>query len=205
MTDAPTPAPGTDVVDICRDLLRIDTTNTGDSGTGAGERVAAEYVAARLDEVGVPARIYESEPGRTSVLARIEGSDRKRGALLVHGHLDVVPADPAEWTVPPFSGEIRDGYLWGRGAIDMKDFDAMVLTVVRQWRRAGAVPGRDIVLAFTADEEAGGDLGAHFLVDRHADEFDGCTEAIGEVGGFSYTVSDDLRLYLIETAEKGLD
>ena len=190
------------VVEICRDLLRIDTTNTGDTGT---EREAAEYVAARLTAAGLDPMLTESEPGRTSVVARVPGRDPTRGALLVHGHLDVVPADPAEWSVHPFSGELRDGYLWGRGAIDMKDFDAMVLAVVEQWHRDNTRPQRDIVLAFTADEEAGGTLGAHHLVDHHAGWFDGCTEAIGEVGGFSYTVSDDLRLYLIETAEKGLD
>ncbi len=123
----------------------------------------------------------------------------------MHGHLDVVPADASEWSVDPFAGEIRDGYLWGRGAIDMKDFDAMVLAVVRDWQRTGVRPPRDIVLAFTADEEAGGDYGAHWLVDNHADLLEGCTEAIGEVGGFSYTVTHDLRLYLIETAEKGIE
>ncbi|MFV2018246.1 M20/M25/M40 family metallo-hydrolase [Micromonospora sp. LOL_023] len=199
------PAPTDEVVRICRDLLRIDTTNTGDPLTSAGERLAAEYVAGQLAEVGVPSTIVESAPGRASLVARIAGTDPGRGALLVHGHLDVVPADPAEWSVPPFAGELRDGYLWGRGAIDMKDFDAMVLAVVRDWQRTGVRPPRDIVLAFTADEEAGGRYGAHYLVQQHRDLFDGCTEAIGEVGGFSYTVSDDLRLYLIETAEKGIN
>ncbi|MEH1125148.1 M20/M25/M40 family metallo-hydrolase [Micromonospora sp. CPCC 206061] len=194
-----------EVVDICRDLLRIDTTNTGDLATSAGERVAAEYVAAQLAEVGVDAELHESAPGRANLVARIPGSDPARPALLVHGHLDVVPAEASEWSVPPFSGELRDGFLWGRGAIDMKDFDAMVLAVVRQWQRTGVRPPRDIVLAFTADEEAGGEYGAHFLVDNHRDLLDGCTEAIGEVGGFSYTVSSDLRLYLVETAEKGIN
>ncbi|RKR92556.1 acetylornithine deacetylase/succinyl-diaminopimelate desuccinylase-like protein [Micromonospora pisi] len=199
------PSATDEVVDICRDLLRIDTSNTGDNATSAGERVAAEYVAGQLAEVGVAVELRESAPGRTNLVARIPGTDPSRGALLVHGHLDVVPADASEWSVHPFGGELRDGYLWGRGAIDMKDFDAMVLAVVRQWQRTGVRPPRDIVLAFTADEEAGGDYGAHFLVDQHRELFDGCTEAIGEVGGFSYSVSDDLRLYLIETAEKGLD
>ncbi len=194
-----------EVVGLCRDLLRIDTSNTGDTATSVGERVAAEYVAEKLDEVGIAAEIYESAPRRASVVARIPGADPSRGALLVHGHLDVVPADASEWSVHPFAGELKDGYLWGRGAIDMKDFDAMTLAVVRQWQRTGVVPPRDIVLAFTADEEAGSEYGAHHLVRNHRDLFDGCTEAIGEVGGFSYTVSDDLRLYLIETAEKGID
>jgi acetylornithine deacetylase/succinyl-diaminopimelate desuccinylase-like protein len=194
-----------EVVGICRDLLRIDTTNTGDPRTTVGERAAAEYVAAKLAEVDIEPDLYEPAPKRTSLVARIPGADRARAALLVHGHLDVVPADAAEWSVPPFAGEERDGYLWGRGAIDMKNFDAMVLAVVRQWRRSGVVPPRDIVLCFLADEEAGMEYGSQFLAREHPALFDGCTEAVGEVGGFSYTVNDDLRLYLIETAEKGLD
>ncbi|MEV4278349.1 M20/M25/M40 family metallo-hydrolase [Actinoplanes xinjiangensis] len=194
-----------EVVDLCRDLLRIDTTNTGDPRTTVGERAAAEYVAERLGEVGVETRLLESAPTRANLIARIPGADPSRGALLVHGHLDVVPADASEWSVDPFSGEIKDGYLWGRGAVDMKDFDAMVLAVVREWRRTGYVPPRDIVLAYTADEEAGMEYGSQWLVQNHPDAFEGCTEAIGEVGGYSYTVNDDLRLYLVQTAEKGLD
>ncbi|RSM64433.1 hypothetical protein DMB66_19850 [Actinoplanes sp. ATCC 53533] len=194
-----------EVVGICRDLLRIDTSNTGDPRTTVGERVAAEYVAERLSDVGIAVELLESAPRRANLVARIPGADRSRGALLVHGHLDVVPADASEWSVPPFSGEEKDGYLWGRGAIDMKDFDAMTLAVVRGWQRTGYVPPRDIVLAYTADEEAGMEYGSQWLVREHAELFEGCTEAIGEVGGFSYTVNDDLRLYLIETAEKGID
>jgi len=193
-----------EVVELCSDLIRIDTTNTGDTDTSVGERIAAEYVAGKLDEIGLETTILESTRNRASVVARIAGRDRSRDALLIHGHLDVVPAEPAEWSVHPFSGEERDGYLWGRGAVDMKDMDAMTLAVVRQWHRDGYVPPRDIVLAFVADEEAGGKLGARWLVDNHADLFEGCTEAISEVGGFSLTVRDDLRLYLIQTAEKGL-
>ena len=197
--------PVEEVVQLCRDLIRIDTTNTGDLATCAGERAAAEHVAGLLDEVGLVPEIHEAAPGRASVVARFEGADPSRGALLVHGHLDVVPADPDEWSVHPFSGELTDGYLWGRGAVDMKDFDAMVLAVVRDWRRRGVTPPRDLVLAFTADEEAGSDYGARFLVRRHRELLDGCTEAIGEVGGFSFTVAPDLRLYLMQTAEKGID
>jgi acetylornithine deacetylase/succinyl-diaminopimelate desuccinylase-like protein len=200
------PVPAADeVVELCRDLLRIDTTNTGDPRTTVGERVAAEYVAGKLTEVGIEVELHESAPKRANLVARIPGADRTRGALLVHGHLDVVPADPSEWSVPPFSGEEKDGYLWGRGAIDMKDFDAMMLAVVRGWQRTGYVPPRDIVLAYTADEEAGMEYGSQYLVREHAGLFEGCTEAIGEVGGFSYTINDDLRLYLVETAEKGID
>jgi acetylornithine deacetylase/succinyl-diaminopimelate desuccinylase-like protein len=199
-----TTAEGEDV-DLCRDLLRIDTTNTGDPRTTVGERAAAEYVAEKLAEVGVESELLESAPERANLIARIPGADSSRGALLVHGHLDVVPADASEWSVDPFAGEIRDGYLWGRGAVDMKDFDAMVLAVVREWKRIGYVPPRDIVLAYTADEEAGMEYGSQWLVQNHPGAFEGCTEAIGEVGGYSYTVNDDLRLYLVQTAEKGLD
>ncbi len=188
-----------EVVDLCRDLIRIDTSNPT-----SNERIAAEYVAEKLAEVGLEPTLWEKDPGRTSVVARIEGTDPERGGLVIHGHLDVVPADAADWSVDPFAGEIRDGYLWGRGAVDMKDMDAMTLALVRQWMREGRRPPRDLVLAFVADEEAGGHQGASWLVNEHPDLFDGCTEAISEVGGFSVTVAPDLRLYLIETAEKGM-
>jgi acetylornithine deacetylase/succinyl-diaminopimelate desuccinylase-like protein len=188
-----------EVVELCSELIRFDTSNPT-----SNERASAEWVAGKLDEVGVVSRLYESEPGRASVVARIEGTDRDRPGLLVHGHLDVVPADAAEWSVHPFSGEERDGFLWGRGAVDMKDMDAMMLALVRQWARTGTRPPRDVVVAFLADEEAGGVQGARWLVDHHPEEFDGCTEAVSEVGGFSVTIRDDLRLYPIQTAEKGM-
>ena len=195
--------PATEVVALCSELIRIDTTNAGDDD-GPGERKAAEYVANLLGEVGIESRMIESEPGRTSVVARWGGADGTRSdALLLHGHLDVVPSAPADWQVHPLSGEVRDGYVWGRGAVDMKDFDAMLLSVVRARARAGAVPDRPLVLCFTADEEAGGMKGARVVVDEHPDELEGCTEAVGEVGGFSATVRGR-RVYLIEAAEKGM-
>jgi acetylornithine deacetylase/succinyl-diaminopimelate desuccinylase-like protein len=192
--------PAGEVVELCRELIRMDTSNYGDQ-EGPGERKAAEYVAALLDEVGIESRLYESEPGRTSVVAHWGGSSGD--ALLLHGHLDVVPAAAEDWQVDPFSGEIQDGYVWGRGAVDMKDFDAMLLSVVRARQRAGRAPSRPIVLCFTADEEAGGHRGADVLVSDHADEFEGVTEAVGEVGGFSTTVRGR-RMYLVEAAEKGM-
>jgi acetylornithine deacetylase/succinyl-diaminopimelate desuccinylase-like protein len=198
-------APDREVVDLCRELIRIDTSNYGDD-TGPGERKAAEYVAEQLTEVGLEPAMYEAAPGRASVVVRLEGSDPARtDALLIHGHLDVVPADAADWTHDPFSAELADGCIWGRGAVDMKDMDAMILSVIRDRIRSGRVPARPIVLTFLADEEAGGILGAHWLVDHHPELFEGCTEAIGEVGGFSLSVRDDLRLYLIETAQKGIE
>jgi acetylornithine deacetylase/succinyl-diaminopimelate desuccinylase-like protein len=191
-----------EVAQICSDLIRIDTSNPGDN-SGPGERRAAEHVAALLAEVGAEPDVLESHPGRASVVARIAGEDRERPALLVHGHLDVVPANPDDWQRHPFSGEVHDGCVWGRGAVDMKDMDAMILAVVRQRLREGRRPARDLVLAFPADEEAGGSYGAHWLVDNHADLFEGCTEAIGEVGGFSVTFGGR-RHYLLQTAEKGM-
>ena len=191
-----------EVVDICRDLIRIDTSNPGDH-SGPGERQAAEHVAALLAEVGLEPILLESHPKRTSVVARIDGQDPERPALLIHGHLDVVPAHAPDWRHDPFSGEIADGCIWGRGAIDMKDMDAMMLAVVRQRRREQRPPARDVVLTFTADEEAGGAWGARWLVDHHPGLFDGVTEAVGEVGGFSLTLGPR-RLYLLQTAEKGM-
>jgi len=188
-----------EVVGFLTDLIRIDTSNPTKP-----ERPAAEYVAEKLAEAGLEPQIFESEPGRASVVARFEGSDPSADALLVHGHLDVVPADAADWSVHPFAGEVRDGLVWGRGAVDMKDMDAMTLAVVRRMLREGRKPRRDVVVAFLADEEAGGKLGAKYMAAQHRELFDGCTEAISEVGGYSYEVNPDLRLYLIETAQKGL-
>ena len=188
-----------EVATLLSELIRINTSNPTHP-----ERPAAEWVAAKLDEVGIESEIVESEPGRASVLARVEGTDSSRAPLLIHGHLDVVPAQAEEWTVDPFGGEIRDGVVWGRGAVDMKDMDAMTLAVIREWRRTGTRPPRDIVLAFVADEEAGGTKGAHYLVDHRPDFFADCTEAISEVGGFSVSLNEQARLYLIQTAEKGI-
>ncbi|QLJ01244.1 M20/M25/M40 family metallo-hydrolase [Streptomyces sp. NEAU-sy36] len=192
-----------EVVDLCRELIRFDTSNYGDH-SGPGERKAAEWVAEKLAEVGLEPRIYESHPGRASTVARIAGEDPSRPALLIHGHLDVVPANADDWTHHPFSGEIADGCVWGRGAVDMKDMDAMTLAVVRDRLRSGRRPPRDVVVAFLADEEAGGTFGARYLVDHHPELFEGVTEAISEVGGFSFTVNEQRRLYLIQTAEKGM-
>ena len=197
--------PEAEVVDLCAELIRIDTANFGND-SGPGERAAAERVAELLDEVGIASQLYEPVASRTSVVAdwAPDGVDHSLSPLLVHGHLDVVPANAEDWSVPPFAGEVVDGCVWGRGAVDMKDFDAMLLSVVRARARAGAAPRRPIRMIFTADEEAGSGLGAQWLVDEHREVVEGCEEAIGEVGGFSLTVRDDLRLYLIQTAEKGM-
>jgi acetylornithine deacetylase/succinyl-diaminopimelate desuccinylase-like protein len=198
-----------DVVDVVSRLIRFDTTNTGEPETTRGEAECAQWVAERLQEVGyLPQYIESGAPGRGNVVARLKGADSSRGALLIHGHLDVVPAEPADWTVHPFSGAIRDGFVWGRGAVDMKDMVGMMLVVARKLKRDRIVPPRDLVFAFVADEEHGGHYGAQWLVDHRPELFEGVTEAIGEVGGFSLTVprrdGGERRLYLIETAEKAM-
>jgi acetylornithine deacetylase/succinyl-diaminopimelate desuccinylase-like protein len=168
-----------------------------------GERGAAEYALGLLEDVGYDPLYLESRPTRGTIILRVEGSDSSRPALVVHGHLDVVPAVAADWQVDPFGAEIRDGCVWGRGAVDMKDMDAMILTLLLDMKRSGWRPSRDLIVAFFADEEAGGRLGAHWIVEHRPHLLAGASEAIGEVGGFSTTVAGR-RAYLLQTAEKGL-
>lgn len=191
-----------DTARIARDLIRFDTTNWG-GGRAKPETEAAEYVETELARLGLEPRMFDAAPGRTSVIARVEGADPERPALIVHGHLDVVPADPANWSVDPFAGEVRDGMLWGRGAVDMKDMDAMILTAVGELLEAGELPSRPLVLAFMADEEDSGVFGSQWLVREHPELFAGATEAISEVGGYSIEVGGQ-RSYLLQTGEKAL-
>ena len=142
-----------DCITLCQEMIRIPSVNYGE-GKG-DERAMAEYVAAKLLEVGITSELIESAPNRVNVVAKIPGSDPSRPGLVVHGHLDVVPANAADWSVDPFAGEIKDGLIWGRGAVDMKNMDAMILATVRSWARTGYVPPRNILLVFFADEEAG--------------------------------------------------
>ncbi len=191
-----------EVIAICHDLLQIDTSNYGDN-SGPGERAAAELVAELLSEAGLAPEMFESAPGRTSLVTRFPGEDDSRPALLIHGHLDVVPAQASDWQVDPFSAELKDDCLWGRGAVDMKNMDAIMLASIRAMVREGRRPPRDLVIAFFADEEAGGKYGAHHVVDQHADVFEGVSEAVSEVGGFSVDLNGR-RTYLLQTAEKGI-
>ena len=205
-SDTPQMGPEDEVVRICSELIRIDSTNYGD-GSGPGERKAAEYVMAELAEVGLEAELLESEPGRATVVLRLEGQDSNRAGLAVHGHLDVVPANADDWQADPFGAEERDGCIWGRGAVDMKDMDAMILANIRHFARTGTKPARDTTFVFFADEEAGGTYGSHWLVDHHPQWFDGVSEAISEVGGYSVTLATpqgERRAYLLQTAEKGI-
>ncbi|MCA1306249.1 M20/M25/M40 family metallo-hydrolase [Microbacterium esteraromaticum] len=191
-----------EVARIARDLIRIDTSNYG-GGKANGEREAAEYVGAFLKSLGLEPAYYEPIPRRTNVMARVPGRNPDRPALVVHGHLDVVPAVAEDWTVDPFAGEIRDGMLWGRGAVDMKNMDAMILAAVADLLRAGEQPDRDLILVFFADEENGGVEGSALVVQDKPEWFAGATEAISEVGGYSITV-DDHRAYLLQVGEKAL-
>jgi acetylornithine deacetylase/succinyl-diaminopimelate desuccinylase-like protein len=201
--------PEDEVVDLVSALIRFDTSNSGEPETTKGEAECARWVAERLEEVGYTTEYLEAgAPGRANVFARLAGADRDRGALMLHGHLDVVPAEASDWSVHPFSCAVEDGYVWGRGAVDMKDMVGMMIAVARHFKRSGIVPPRDLVFAFVSDEEAGGKYGCKWLVDNRPDLFENVTEAIGEVGGFSLTVpkrdGGERTLYLIETAEKAM-
>ncbi|MEW2316118.1 M20/M25/M40 family metallo-hydrolase [Streptomyces bauhiniae] len=190
-----------EVVEFTSELIRIDTTNRG--GGDCRERPAAEYAAERLAGAGLEPLLLERTPGRGNVVARVPGTDPSADALLVHGHLDVVPAEAADWSVHPFSGEVRDGVVWGRGAVDMKNMDAMILAVLRGWARQGVRPRRDLVIAFTADEEASAEDGSGFLADRHPELFEGCTEAIGESGAFTFHDGTGREIYPVAAGERG--
>ncbi len=192
-----------DTITLCQEMIKIPSVNFGD-GKG-DERAIADYVVAKLLEVGISSKIYESAPGRCNVVATIPGVNADRPGLVVHGHIDVVPANADDWSVDPFAGEIRDGMIWGRGALDMKNMDAMMLAIVRKWARSGYKPPRNILLVFFADEEAGSLFGSRWMAREHPEIFEGYSEAVSEVGGFSVTVGDGKRLYLVEAAQKGIN
>ena len=192
-----------DVVKLCQELIQIPSVNYGE-GKG-DEKAAAEYVVAKMKEVGIESKIYESAPNRCSVVARIEGRDKSKPGLVVNGHLDVVPANAADWSVDPFSGAIKDGCIWGRGAVDMKNMDAMILAVIRLWAKHNYQPERTIVIVFFADEEAGGIYGSRWMAEKHPEVFAGCSETVSEVGGFSLTLLSGKRVYAIEASQKGIE
>ena len=203
LTDAQRQELEDDVVKLCQELIQIPSVNFGE-GKG-DEKAAAEYVAAKMKEVGIESKIYESAPNRCTVVARIEGRDKSKPGLVVNGHLDVVPADAADWSVDPFSGVIKDGCIWGRGAVDMKNMDAMILAVIRLWAKHGYQQDRTLVVIFFGDEEAGGKLGSQWMVQNHPEVFKGCSESISEVGGYSITLKSRKRIYAIETSQKGIE
>ena len=191
-----------ETITLCQEMIRIPSVNHGE-GQG-DEKAMAEYVASKLAEVGIKSELIETAPNRVNVVAKVEGADQSRPGLVLHGHIDVVPVNAADWSVDPFSGVIKDGFIWGRGAVDMKDMDAMILATVRMWQRIGYKPPRNILLVFFADEEAGSNYGSRWLVKHRPEIFDGYSEAVSEVGGFSVTITGEHRLYLIEAAQKGI-
>ena len=191
-----------ETITLCQEMIRIPSVNHGE-GLG-DEKAMAEYVAKKLTEVGIKSELIETAPNLVNVVAKVEGADQNRPGLVLHGHIDVVPANAADWSVDPFSGVIKDGFIWGRGAVDMKDMDAMILATVRMWQRIGYKPPRNILLVFFADEEAGSNYGSRWLVKHRPEIFDGYSEAVSEVGGFSVTITGEHRLYLIEAAQKGI-
>lgn len=187
---------GDEAVRHLQALLRIDTTNPP-----GNERAAVDYLATVLRAAGIEPTVVDSAPGRANLVARLRG-DGSLQPLLLAGHVDVVPADPAEWSHPPFGGEIHDGWLFGRGAVDMKGFVAQSLVTLLALKRAGTRLRRDLIFAAVADEEYGCEQGSQFLVERHP-ELVRAEYALGEVGGFSQRVGGR-TIYPIMVAEKGL-
>jgi len=181
---------------LCQKLIRIDTTNPP-----GNERPAADLLATELSEAGLDPQVLESAPGRANVVARLRGTGEEP-PLLLTAHLDVVEADAASWTHPPFSGEIVDGFLWGRGALDMKHMAAMSTAIITRLAREGVRPRRDIIFAGVADEEAGCTLGSMWLCDNHP-ELVRADLALGEVGGFNIQLAGR-SFFTVQVAEKGV-
>jgi acetylornithine deacetylase/succinyl-diaminopimelate desuccinylase-like protein len=180
--------------ELLAQLLRFDTTNPpGD------EQACIEWIKGLLEELGCEVRIIESQPGRSSLIARIEGEGTSP-PLLLQGHVDVVAAR-GQWTHPPFAGEIHDGFIWGRGALDMKGGVAMMLAAFMRVKATGRKPPGDLILCLMADEEAGSPMGAEFLVREHPELFDGVRFSIGEFGGFRMSLAGR-SFYPVMVAEK---
>ncbi|WP_105035391.1 M20/M25/M40 family metallo-hydrolase [Cryobacterium aureum] len=197
----------TSAVGICSQLLRIDSSNYGSAG-GGDESKVAEYIMALLRSVGYEPTVLESAPGRANVLLRVPGTDPTLDGFLVHGHMDVVPAEADQWSVDPFCGDISDGYLWGRGATDMKDMVASTLSTLLRWKEHGTGPRRTMVFAFVADEEADGIFGSGWLVANHPEWFTGVVAAISEGGGVPvearHVDGSVRRFYPVSAAERGI-
>jgi acetylornithine deacetylase/succinyl-diaminopimelate desuccinylase-like protein len=186
---------GNDALSHLQNYLRIDTTNPP-----GNEAPAAEFLGGILEAEGIDFKLYESDTGRTSLLARLEGDGEGKPLILLN-HIDVVPADPDGWEVHPFSGEIRDGYVWGRGALDMKGMGIMELMAFIAARREGLELRRDLVFLAVADEEAGGYKGIKYLLDEHPEELE--AELVINEGG--YATSDIVAgspFFMISVAEK---
>ena len=198
MSATPSPISASDCLDpvaLTQRLVRFDTSNPP-----GNERQCIEHIKALLDGVGIQNQVFAKCPSRPNLIARLPG-DGSAPPLLLQGHVDVVPADPAHWRQPPFGGDLVDGYLWGRGSLDMKSGIAMMLYALVRAKADSMTPAGDIVLALVCDEEAGGDHGARYLVENHPEQFDGVRYAIGEFGGFSFKLGRR-RFYPIMVSEK---
>ena len=198
MSSIPSPVSDPAYVDpvvLTQQLVRFDTTNPP-----GNEGQCIEHLKSLLDSAGIQNQVLGRSPDRPNLIARLPG-DGSAPPLLLQGHVDVVPADPAHWRQPPFGGDLVDGYLWGRGSLDMKSGIAMMLSALVRAKADRMTPAGDIVLALVCDEEAGGDQGARYLVENHPEQFDGVRYAIGEFGGFSFNLGHR-RFYPIMVAEK---
>lgn len=184
------------IIGQLRALIRLNTTNPP-----GNERIAADYLAAELGHEGIELAIVEAAPGRANLIARIAGSDPALAPLMLSSHTDVVPVEAARWSRDPFGGEVADGCVWGRGSIDMKSKCAMDLGIALALRRAGVTPRRGLIVAAVADEEAGSELGARWLVERHP-ELVRAGFVLNETGGFTLFLGER-RFYPIQVAEKG--
>lgn len=192
-----------EAISICQDLIRIPSVNYGE---GRGDEVAiAQWIAQFLRDIGLEPEVILTGEKRANVVARVEGSQPNLPGLVLHGHIDVVPANAEDWSVDPFAAVIKEGAIWGRGAVDMKNMDAMMLATLAHWSRTKYKPRRNILVVFFGDEEAGSEFGSRWLVKNRPELFDGYSEAISEVGGFSLTLSNGKRIYLIEGAQKGIN
>ncbi|HEX3909966.1 MAG TPA: M20/M25/M40 family metallo-hydrolase [Solirubrobacteraceae bacterium] len=181
-------------LELLQRLLRFDTSNPP-----GNERECIEWIKGLLEGLGCEVRILAREPERPNLIARIAGRG-ERPPLLLQGHVDVVAAR-GEWQHPPFAGELADGYVWGRGALDMKGGVAMLLAAFMRAQASGLQPPGDLILCLMADEEAGSPLGAEFLVREHPELFEGVRYSIGEFGGFTMDIAGR-RFYPIMVAEK---
>jgi acetylornithine deacetylase/succinyl-diaminopimelate desuccinylase-like protein len=181
-------------VELLQRLLRFDTSNPP-----GNERACIEWIKGLLEEIGCEVRLIAQEPERPNLIARIAGRGESP-PLLLQGHVDVVAAR-GEWQHGPFDGDLADGYVWGRGALDMKGGVAMLLAAFMRAKASGAQTPGDVILCLLSDEEAGSPLGAEFLVREHAELFDGVRYSIGEFGGFTIDVAGR-RFYPIMVAEK---
>ena len=182
-------------VELLQQLIRFDTTNPP-----GNEAECIAYLRRLLEDAGCEVELYAKDPARPNLVARLRGRGN-RAPLLLQGHVDVVTTTAQDWTRPPFAGELVDGWVWGRGALDMKGGVAMMVSAVLRAASEGTdLPG-DIILAVLADEEAGGDYGAKFLVEEHAHLFDGVEYSLGEFGGFTLEIAGR-SVYPIQVAEK---